>query len=427
MAAVYGGGSLNIAASGADHGGDGLFTDRNPALVRRCLVWADGRHKDIIPSAEDSKTETVQYNSETETDIPLIHPIDNPHRSLYYCIDGRLHDRTFNEHPLFSRAWVFQERYLSPRTLHFGHSQIFYECRTHICFETLPYGIPPDLPIGGEDPESSAQTGRDKEWRDAVKGYTQGKLTKGSDKLVAISGVARNFEERFGGPYLFGLWRDSLPGGLLWSVSGTTARRPLPPRAPTWSWASVDGIVYMNMSPVIATSCRILEIHAPDDPYGHEITGSIKMECEKLLTVTEVELSPREPKDHFEYYGLTISSLPQHDAWELRCSFDNHSMDPETAATSPGFADPIIPSTLYLLDVIQRSETAGTGLIIEKVPGRKGYFKRIGRYLTGEDEFTSFKEGRRVLDLFNNNDEELYESVSKDEENGTWKCIINLI
>jgi hypothetical protein len=428
MAAVYGGGALNIAASGADHGGDGLFVERDLALVRRCLVWADGRRKDDIPEVSTTdEAEAVQGPPDTAKHLP----VDNPNRSLYYCIDGRLHTRTFNEHPIFARAWVFQERYLAPRTLHFGRSQIFYECQTHICFETLPLGIPPDLPIDGEDPESREQTGMNKEWRDVVKTYTRGKLTKSSDKLVAISGVAKRFEERFGGGgYLFGLWGEVLPAGLLWQVSGTEVTRAVPPRAPTWSWASVDGIVYLNTWDVLATSCRILELHVPDDPYGHEVWGLIKMECEKLLMVTEVEISPREPSLYFEYYGVTIPSLPQRQAWEVRCSFDNHSQDPGTDAPgmkSPGFADPIIPSTFYLLDVVQRSETAGTGLIIERVRGQRGYFKRIGRYLTGVDEFAAFKEARRVVEDVADVDDELYESVERNEEDGEWRCIINLI
>lgn len=39
---------------------------------------------------------------------------------------------TIARHPLLTRAWVFQERLLSTRVLHFGPYELFFECRTSI-------------------------------------------------------------------------------------------------------------------------------------------------------------------------------------------------------------------------------------------------------------------------------------------------------
>lgn len=36
-----------------------------------------------------------------------------------------------SDSPLSSRGWVLQERLLPPRTVHMGHEQLFWECRTH--------------------------------------------------------------------------------------------------------------------------------------------------------------------------------------------------------------------------------------------------------------------------------------------------------
>lgn len=33
--------------------------------------------------------------------------------------------------PLLSRRWVFQERILSPRVVHFGEQEVFWECSSH--------------------------------------------------------------------------------------------------------------------------------------------------------------------------------------------------------------------------------------------------------------------------------------------------------
>jgi hypothetical protein len=42
---------------------------------------------------------------------------------------------------LLSRAWVFQERLLAPRVLHFARNQIFFECRQTCANESNPSGI----------------------------------------------------------------------------------------------------------------------------------------------------------------------------------------------------------------------------------------------------------------------------------------------
>jgi hypothetical protein len=93
-----------------------------------------------------------------------------------------------------------------------------------------------------------------KDWRDLVEEYSKRKLTQERDKLNAISGLAQMIEDitnlRNGSPdtYLAGLWASDLIPGLVWCVyspdstpHGLEYRRPLKYRAPTWSWASVEG------------------------------------------------------------------------------------------------------------------------------------------------------------------------------------------
>lgn len=43
------------------------------------------------------------------------------------------------------RAWALQERLLSPRVVHFGRSQIFFECNTRSWCESFPDGLPDEL------------------------------------------------------------------------------------------------------------------------------------------------------------------------------------------------------------------------------------------------------------------------------------------
>lgn len=44
--------------------------------------------------------------------------------------------------PVNIRAWVVQERLLAPRVLHFGQTQVIWECRELSACELYPHGLP---------------------------------------------------------------------------------------------------------------------------------------------------------------------------------------------------------------------------------------------------------------------------------------------
>ncbi|KAL9592021.1 MAG: hypothetical protein Q9179_007137 [Wetmoreana sp. 5 TL-2023] len=84
-------------------------------------------------------------------------------------------------------------------------------------------------------------------WKKIVTAYTAGELTVASDKLVAISGLAKNMQISLQDEYLAGLWKGTLASDLLWKVNrgkqanGLLSTRAAQYRAPTWSWAALDG------------------------------------------------------------------------------------------------------------------------------------------------------------------------------------------
>jgi len=112
----------------------------------------------------------------------------------------------------------------------------------------------PHLPINLDYPlMSHSDTFR--LWYDLVEDYTQRKFKEISDRLVAISGLARIYGDMIRNPtYVAGLWKEDLIRGLLWHVKGTT----LTPKDsadnistsheafPSWSWASVGYEVVKN-------------------------------------------------------------------------------------------------------------------------------------------------------------------------------------
>ncbi|KAF2625038.1 HET-domain-containing protein, partial [Macroventuria anomochaeta] len=150
--------------------------------------------------------------------------------------------------PLLERAWVFQERKMSSRVLHFGKEQLFWECdsgRVSECshsdneFRNLEPSDEDFRSPDDEDPEDA--------WRRAVQQYSTLKLTYEKDRLPAISAYAKRMQQlRQGDVYIAGMWLDSLLTDLSWSFTLNSGEKlePRPDRkeafTPSWSWISVS-------------------------------------------------------------------------------------------------------------------------------------------------------------------------------------------
>ncbi|KAK8069408.1 hypothetical protein PG994_006024 [Apiospora phragmitis] len=177
-----------------------------------------------------------------------------------YCITPDNHwEKNVLETPLNSRAWVCQERYLAPRNLSFGETQICWECCDCPATETFPVGLPPDVRRKAKslDPHTSgAALRREYElsdvpslngfslWLEIVRQYSKGQLTYSEDKLVAISGLASRMHKHIQTGYLAGLWRKHLAYQLLWMAGDFSGPRYAVYTAPSWSWASFSGTIY---------------------------------------------------------------------------------------------------------------------------------------------------------------------------------------
>ncbi len=98
-----------------------------------------------------------------------------------------------------------------------------------------------DTPIGSRDSHPQQQF-----WREVIERYSLRRLTMPSDKLVALSALAKDVANASKDvrpqDYLAGIWRQNLSFELRWQMADPPRARP-PYRAPSWSWASVDGKV----------------------------------------------------------------------------------------------------------------------------------------------------------------------------------------
>lgn len=201
-----------------------------------------------------------------------------------------------------ARAWCFQETFLAPRSLYFSKSQLFWECRQFRACESFPQGINVlRAPLRQTTTSWEHRLNRNiyAAWFDLVTEYSLGKLTYSKDKLVALSGVAKCYCDAFSlvynegkrdhtYHYLAGLWRQRMEQQLLWYV--VSHRKPRNPtlRAPSWSWASVDGLVLL---PGGKDHYADVEIMVGDvtvnpctkDQYGEVDGGMMKLGCKPLV------------------------------------------------------------------------------------------------------------------------------------------------
>ncbi|KAK4955314.1 hypothetical protein LTR10_007509 [Elasticomyces elasticus] len=69
------------------------------------------------------------------------HPWSPINPDNYVLIDLHCWEQEIDKSALGKRGWVFQERALSPRTIHFGKTQIAWECRQLTCNEVFQDGF----------------------------------------------------------------------------------------------------------------------------------------------------------------------------------------------------------------------------------------------------------------------------------------------
>lgn len=125
------------------------------------------------------------------------------------------------------------------------------------------------------------------EWSDVVTLFSRCALTISSDKLMALSGLAKEMRRRIEEMrprtrhrYVAGFWEEELPGVLPWCML-EPASRAAPYRAPTWSWASLDGPIRHPRNTIISFSSLIaLEVQQPP---GEAETGQVQYASITLL------------------------------------------------------------------------------------------------------------------------------------------------
>ena len=256
---------------------------------------------------------------------------------------------------------------LAPRILHYSEDPVFWECLELRACELFPNGIPNntstkisldaysirnDFILNYQNPLFQRYC----LWERAVQDYSKRSLTfPDKDKLIAISGVARNLVPEQ--EYLAGMWKSILPHQLMWSCPrDSTNTRSKSYRAPSWSWASIDGPVFSRIPWENDTWSRIIrhivaaEVNLQDsDPYGKVVGGIISLRG--LLAKTTVRT-----QGNNSYLGKSLGTV---------------------VAEVGAFAD---GSTVFCLPITIKTNSSTSGIILKPTAEGSDIFYRRGYF-----------------------------------------------
>jgi Heterokaryon incompatibility protein (HET) len=283
MARVYQNSYLTIAATRSADGMGGCFSHSKDAIIEGI---ANGIPYKICATIEQPHVLTLESGEHYQS-------------------------HHWDSYPLLRRGWVYQERLLSPRVLHYGPFELFWECRTETTCECT--GIKnawwkeawkdgphlPQLKLSHSQALLTSDLSQlYQRWHVIVEQYSKRQLSKPNDRLPALSGLAKQMlEHRRTDKYLAGIWEQSLHFDLLWTAE-IGARRSRDYRAPSWSWASVDGFIHYDIvktpaSIALKPVCKILftdTISAYNDPTGEITSGQMDVAGVLLEATLEVQI-----------------------------------------------------------------------------------------------------------------------------------------
>lgn len=374
MAEIYGNSFLTIAATAAQDPSRSLFK-RYPAPTELYTIPHESHH------------------GLTFTTRPAM---EHPWR----C--GEIHGSSY---PLQKRGWVLQEDCLPPRTLHFLNGEVALACCEGMiceCCDTDPAGVerweesnaqidytsPKNFPAvrspGGRTENDTIQS-----WHSVVQMYTSTSLTRASDKLPALSGLAKAMRrDDMKDEYLAGLWKSSLMYDLLWKLYSSPAHKSETYRAPSWSWASVDGTVYFDGSfqyGSLSLACEVLEARcetSTKDDYGQVCDGKLVLMGKLLRGALEYEPSAdwEWSDSRWKFRNMTPSS---DEAW-VKCEGTSFMFKMDHQLSKSGISAGAELELFYLCDggLDRYGDRVIICLVLYRKPGFGQCRERVGLWST---------------------------------------------
>ncbi|TVY24045.1 hypothetical protein LHYA1_G007083 [Lachnellula hyalina] len=234
-----------------------------------CIIQNDADDKQAQISAMDQiyghsvLTIAVAYGEGAEAGIPGVRPgsrsvMQRAETIQDICLANRpwSFDKSVGESKWNTRAWTFQERILTKRTLFITEQQMFFKC-DHVAgcqAEDLDTKLQARKPVTypmedtGKDTIPSRWSINIVTYQRTVESFVTRDLTYPGDMLNAFEGIAQKMRPIFRSKFLYGLPQTELEYCLLWEPWGGHLRRRRDPETgksmfPSWSWAGWMGPV----------------------------------------------------------------------------------------------------------------------------------------------------------------------------------------
>jgi hypothetical protein len=323
MKDVYSNAELVIAASSSNDVNAGIFSTR-PVAKSAQLPW-------IIPITKSDKNDLRQEELYVNIRKDSSTPMEDTMASLV-C-------RWAN------RAWTMQEDFLATRLLLCTKHGVTWECLQHAEEEKgmIIYLREMGDPNGRDqryfmsrywkrsmaalakvEANTASRAISNEQWTTpysmwyiTLKEFSIRRITKISDRMPAISGLAALVSDITDDEYCAGLWRTDLLRGLLWQYSALRQDRSkfeediaasfevvaarvekmyleenvkITNRGPSWSWASLEGTLepgaedpFLQFSSDEPPKARVVDVNVelitPDDPFGWVRGGKLTIEA----------------------------------------------------------------------------------------------------------------------------------------------------
>jgi hypothetical protein len=227
MLSIYSGAYLTIAADHAQNGEEGCFASSSNKPL----------HISRIPLSD-------RFQIPTEALINWDHKY-SLHRDHSHFTEPEQYYAPLSS--LSARGWTLQERLLSRRLIHYTSWELVWECRQDIhcqCGRLSYMNRKTIMQNFHSYFRSKVQTPDLIElWMGIAEEYSKRSLTYETNKLVALSGLAKRFQSNGLQGYIAGNWVANIRDMLLWwsrpvTMSDPNCERRTEYTAPSWSWAS---------------------------------------------------------------------------------------------------------------------------------------------------------------------------------------------
>ncbi|KAK0649829.1 heterokaryon incompatibility protein-domain-containing protein [Cercophora newfieldiana] len=326
----------------------------------------------IAATASSSSEEGLRIRRQLADHIPT----PDPQETL--AVRPRADPRVLRQSPLYERGWTLQETVISRRVVHFASDQLYWVCQSKSMSEDGMHNadVRPLPRISGEIPSEAWDI-----WWSWVEDYSRRRLSFFSDKLPAIAGLTRKFEELSHATPAVGLWMEDIHYSLLWWPTRPVSRLPF---IPSWSWASVDGPV----KPMYESRClRELKPLATIGPQsltvqwtGEELTSRISHATLRVTgRLRKANFRPGYSRIYHTGAGHSCHNEPGYQPHAQLTNDTSYHPRVSCVMFDAGFAKKKTPlDKIWCLEILEEPGAFQGFLILEPTSEAQREYRRIG-------------------------------------------------